>query len=51
MEEEKVEVLERTDRPECYVANGILICRCGKCVPEDYPLPNDYNNLNIDYSS
>lgn len=37
-----VEVLQRKDNNLCMVANGILICRCGKCKPEDYKLPKDF---------
>lgn len=32
---------ERKDRDGCFTANGLLICRCGKCKLEDYNLPND----------
>lgn len=27
---------------QCYISNGILICHCGKCTQEDYPLPKDF---------
>lgn len=26
-------------------ANGILICYCGECKPEDYLLPSDYERM------
>lgn len=39
MKDDKVEVLQRNDRPACMRANGKFICYCGKCKPEDYPLP------------
>ncbi len=41
-QEDKVQVITRTDRPACSVANGILVCNCGECEPEDYKLPRDY---------
>ena len=31
---------------QCYFANGILMCRCGECMQESYPLPEDFNVLN-----
>lgn len=40
--EEKVEVLRWSSKGMCYVANGILICKCGECKPKDYGLPEDY---------
>ena len=36
----KVEVLQKDNG--CVVANGMLICKCGKCEPEDYKLPADF---------
>lgn len=43
--QEKVEVLTREDRHPCLKANGNLICYCGKCKSEDYPLPADFSTL------
>ena len=43
---DKVELLQRKDRLECMIANGIMICRCGKCIPEDYSLPKDFKRIN-----
>lgn len=42
---EKVEVLERKDRPECMTANGMSICYCGECKQEDYKLPADFARI------
>lgn len=37
-----IEVIRRKDRPlECFMANGILYCSCGKCRPSDFKLPLD----------
>lgn len=46
-QEIKVEVKTREDREGCPVANGILICRCGNCKPEDYALPKDFPKPNL----
>lgn len=29
----------------CYVEDDYLVCFCGKCKPEDYELPSDFNKL------
>ena len=34
--DEKVEILQKLDKPECWVANGILCCKCGGCKLKDY---------------
>ena len=41
--DKEVEVLRKQNG--CMVANGILICHCGKCKQEDYKLPNDFYKL------
>ncbi len=47
MKQEKVEVIQRKDREYCLTANGFLICRCGKCKPEDYKLPEDFYRVDL----
>ncbi len=27
---------------KCYKENGMMICYCGKCEPDNYPLPKDF---------
>jgi len=29
----------------CYEENGLLVCYCGKCEAESYPLPKDFGSL------
>ena len=41
--EEKVEVIKKENG--CMLANGILICYCGKCKSGSYPLPRDFKRL------
>lgn len=41
--DKKVEIIEKkVNEKGCMVANGIMICYCGKCKPEDYSLPKDF---------
>jgi len=42
---EMVSIRQRKDRPNCLRANGLLICYCGKCEPEDYSLPSDFKKI------
>ena len=30
-----------------HVEDGYIFCVCGKCQPEDYPLPEDFFNLDL----
>ena len=38
---EKVELITIHNGEMCFVANGILICHCGKCTLEEYKLSKD----------
>lgn len=39
---DKVEIVRKHGNDECYTANGLLFCLCGKCELEDYKLPDDF---------
>lgn len=34
-----------TKKPKCFKDDNFLYCFCGKCKPDDYPLPKDFSNL------
>ncbi|MEK6882152.1 MAG: hypothetical protein AABY22_21220 [Nanoarchaeota archaeon] len=44
IEEQNQQVLiyQLKDRPDCFTANGSLICYCGKCQPQDHEVPKDF---------
>ncbi len=37
--------LKVSKKPKCSIENGFLICYCGKCEPENYPLPADLSTF------
>ena len=46
IKDNKIEVLTKeNNNVGCILANGILICRCEKCKPKEYELPEDMNKL------
>lgn len=40
-----ISYLEEREEKKCRTENDILICYCGKCEPENYPLPRDFPSL------
>jgi len=34
--------LKEEPKPECVKENGYFVCYCGKCEPDNYPLPADF---------
>lgn len=32
---------------KCHVKNGIMVCTCGECEAEKYPLPKDFSEAQI----
>lgn len=37
--------IKKPDTPKCFTENGVNVCYCGKCKPEDYPPPSDFYTL------